>query len=82
MHAAIQRSPMLHTLCGTVYAKIVDVFQLINTFRCVLVTKNETKDKGNTMASFSKQQILGDMKIVYVETRAVGITELKSRVAI
>ena len=72
---------MLCMLCGIVYAKIVDVFQLINTF-CVLVTNNETKDKGNTMASFSKQQILGGMKIVYVETRAVGIPGLKSRVAI
>ena len=33
------------------------------------------------MASFSKQQILGGTKIVYVETTAVGITGLKSRVA-
>ena len=64
-----------------VYANIVDVFQLINTF-CVLVTKNETKDKGNTMALFSKQKLLGGMKIVYVESRAVGITGLESRVAI
>ena len=35
--------------------------------------KKETKDKGNTIALFSKQQIIGDTKVVYVETRAIGV---------
>ena len=60
---------------------LTDSNQLNKNAFCVLVMKKETKDKENTMASFSKQQILGGTKIVYVEITAVGITGLKLRVA-